>query len=553
MLQAFPATFPDWFRDRIFSPEEALRRTVKSGTTVVTGFATSEPQSFYAPLWDFIRRERITDLDFRGGLLLTPHPLFVGSALKRKGLMNRMAGGFSFSLLNEWTRRVNQATRRVESLASLVAHYKRLQKRRIRFTSGFLSPALNGIIPDEPLTRMLYPEYVGRNTSRMGLTDMQFTHFADAASSLAFDVEGRFKCDLYVVTLTPPNADGEMSLGPSNAINGEILEQLLVSREGNVLVYLNPHYPFVRGWGDARNTFRIEEFQGLAEAGRLFVVADDGPIPALPAGSFQKPLPTESTIARHVVNHIEAHPQLTHGRAVQVGFGGTGVLAIQGLRESSWTGRAYTEMLEPFLYGLYEAGKIAGSHFIERDGRRTQLDGKIVCTFTLGEQGGDFYRKLHENPAIVLAPVSRVVVPEGFYGGMGINNCLAIDFNGHVNTSARDRNHYSGVGGGATILRGLARGGISYLCMKSTHTTPEGEVRSSVFPFMPRGTPVCYTGPDMCGAREGAQSFLVTEHGVAPLTGKTQSEFIRSLISVAHPDFRPWLKRAAWREYRVKA
>ena len=40
---------------------------------------------------------------------------------------------------------------------------------------------------------------------------------------------------------------------------------------------------------------------------------------------------------------------------------------------------------------------------------------------------------------------------------------------------------------------------------------------------------------------------------LALLTGRTQSELIRALVGVAHPDFRPWLKRAAWREYRVSA
>jgi len=39
---------------------------------------------------------------------------------------------------------------------------------------------------------------------------------------------------------------------------------------------------------------------------------------------------------------------------------------------------------------------------------------------------------------------------------------------------------------------------------------------------------------------------------VAQLSGKSQSEFIKALISVAHPRFREFLKRAAWREFRVK-
>jgi acyl-CoA hydrolase len=543
---------PKVLNDCLLPNDEALKKTVRSGRSILAGFATSEPCTFYSTVWDHIRREKVQELNFVNGLVLTPYNLFVGSALKRKGLLHGVADELSVSLFAEWARTINQATRKFDSLASLIAHYKRLQKRKIVFRCGFLSPAMNGIVPDVPMSRVLYPEYIRRNTSRMGITDMVFVHFPDAADNMALDERGNSRTHVAVMVMTPPNANGEMSHGPCSAFNSTVLDHIVESCDQDLLLYVNAAYPFTRGYEDASNTIHVDRFKPLAKAGRLFVVEDDGPLPALPAGAFDKPLPTELTIAEHVVNHVEANKDRTHGRAVQVGFGGTGVLAVRKLKESSWTGRAYTEMLEPYMLDLFESGKIAGSHIIEKDGRRTQLDGRIVCTFTVGMKDSDFYRRIDNNPAVIVAPSSRVVVSEAFAGGMGINNCLAIDFNGHVNTSARDRNHYSGVGGGAAILRGLAKGGISYLCMKSTHTTPEGETRSSVFPFLPRGTPVAYTGPDMAGGREGAVSYLVTEHGIAQLSGRSQSEFIRAVISVAHPRFREVLKRAAWREYRVK-
>lgn len=551
-MQDDQTKMPQFFRDCIRTPEDAMRRTVRSGTRILTGFATSEPVTFYTTVWDFIRKEKVRDVAFRNALVLTPYKLFLGSALKSKGLLPGVADGLSLSLLASWARAINAATRKVESLESLIRHYERLKRRNITFTSGFMSPVLNAVIPDTPMTRLMHPDYIGRNTSRLGLCDMQFLHFVDAADAMGFDPEGALRADTFVAVMTPPNAEGLMSHGPSAACNGEVLERILDRRDADVLLYVNPNYPFTRGLPDAPNTTHVDRFRDLAAAGRLHVVLDDGPVPAIPASRFDKPQGSELTIAEHVVNHMEANAERTHGRSLQVGFGGTGVLAVRKLKDSSWHGRCYTEMLEPFMLDLFESGKIAGSHIVERDGRRTMLDGKIVCTFALGTQGGDFYKRIDDNPAIVLAPSSRVVIPEGFFYGIGINNALAIDFNGHVNTSARDKNHYSGVGGGAAIVRGLARGGISYLCMKSTHTTPEGELRSSIFPFMPKGTPVCYTGPDMCGGREGARSYLVTEHGIAELSGKSQAELIRALISVADPRFRTFLKRAAWREYRVR-
>jgi acyl-CoA hydrolase len=551
-MQIDQTRMPQFFRDCIRTPEDALRRTVRSGTRILTGFATSEPVTFYTTVWDFIRKEKVRDVAFRNALVLTPYKLFLGSALKSKGLLPGVADGLSLSLLASWARAINAATRKVESLEALIRHYERLKRHKVTFTSGFMSPVLNAVIPDTPMTRLMHPEYIGRNTSRLGLCDMQFLHFVDAADAMGFDPEGAIRADTFVAVMTPPDAEGLMSHGPSAACNGEILERILDRRDADVLLYVNPNYPFTRGLPDAPNTTHVDRFRDLAAAGRLHVVLDDGPVPAIPASRFDKPQRSELAIAEHVVNHMEANAERTHGRSLQVGFGGTGVLAVRKLKDSSWHGRCYTEMLEPFMLDLFESGKIAGSHIVERDGRRTMLDGKIVCTFALGTQGGDFYRRIDDNPAIVLAPSSRVVIPEGFFYGIGINNALAIDFNGHVNTSARDRNHYSGVGGGAAIVRGLARGGISYLCMKSTHTTPEGELRSSIFPFMPKGTPVCYTGPDMCGGREGARSYLVTEHGIAEMSGRSQADLIRALISVADPQFRTFLKRAAWREYRVR-
>lgn len=110
----------------------------------------------------------------------------------------------------------------------------------------------------------------------------------------------------------------------------------------------------------------------------------------------------------------------------------------------------------------------------------------------------------------------------------------------------------SGVGGQATIMRGLAVGGIAYLCCKSTHRTPEGEVRSSIRPDMPQGTPIALTGPDLFGTRDDARIFLVTEYGVACINGRSRGDFVRQLISVAHPDHRDELAEAAWDLHRIR-
>lgn len=533
--------------------EEALGELVRSGTCIGSGFATSEPHTFYAGLWDHIRQRDLVDLEIRQALFLTPHRLLVGEALEHAQAAKQASRTTATSVFGALRREARGVVEKAAALRALIRHYEELEERRIGFVSGFLGPALSGIVPANLLTRVLYPKWAGRPPARAGIVHWQSVHFPDAPDALVYGDDGRLDIDLFVAVMAPPDERGEMSHGIANGSNGDAVRLVLRSDATRLLLYLNPRYPFTRGHPESPNTLHVEELRSAAEAGRLVVVEDDGKLPALPADSFDDPSPTERRIAEHVVNHIEAHPELTRGRALQVGIGSTGVLAVRRLAESSWRGGAYTEMLEPFTMDLLESGSVDdGSHFVCADGRREELPGKLVCTFALGLDDGDLYRRMDGDERLLLSAASRVVVPEAFYGGLGINNVLGIDFQGHVNSSGRDRNPYSGVGGSATILRGLAKGGVAYLCLKSTHTAPDGGRRSSIFPYLPRGTPVSLIGPDLMGTREHARFFLVTEHGVARLNARSQDRFVRALVSVAHPDHRDWLAREAYKELRVR-
>ncbi len=536
---------PEFLQRCVMTNDEAMRRFVISGTSIASGFATSEPHTFYSTLWDHIVKNDLRDLTVSQALFMAPHRLLLGEAPTATGLFPGADTGIK--------KKINLASRKLQALTRLIAHYDELKRRRIRFVSGFIGQTQSITVPDSPILKARYPEYVGRNSTRMGITDMHSVHFPDASEAFSVEPGRGFKHDVMVFITTPPNAQGLISHALANGATGGTVDFAIESPTARLLLYLNPKYPFTRGYKSASNTIHVDALRRHAESGRLAVIEDDGPLPASPAGAFADPSAAELAIAQNLVNHIEHHKELTHGRALQVGIGRTGLQVAKLLKESSWRGRYYSEMLDPHSYALFEAGKIAGSHFIEPDGRRVQLDGKLVCTFTMGEHGVDFYDKLNENPAVVLASAERVVIPEAFYGGMGINNILGVDFHGHANAAGRDANHHSGIGGSAMIFRGLARGGVGYLCLKSTHRTPEGKLRSSIFPYMPEGTPINLVGPDLTGGREGSWMFLVTEHGVARISSRSQSEFIKALISVADPRFKDYLRKKAYKEFRVRA
>lgn len=71
-------------------------------------------------------------------------------------------------------------------------------------------------------------------------------------------------------------------------------------------------------------------------------------------------------------------------------------------------------------------------------------------------------------------------------------------------------------------------------------------------PALAEGTPVALTGPDLFGTRDDARIFLATEHGVACINGRTRGDFVRQVISVAHPDHRDDLAAAAWDRHRIR-
>ena len=555
-------------RAEVDSVDAALERTVTTGTVLSSGLATSEPSAVFARLWDHVRANDVTDLEIRNGLFMAAHPLLLGdelSAFHARGepVTDDSTAGRALAGLRRVTshlpgigddieQRIGEAADQLAQLRLLVDHLEELQERDIRFVSAFLSPASNTIIPDIAPVRAIAPRWAGRNRVTGGIVDYQPVHFPDAAWALSHrvtDGAAYIDVDVHCVVTTEPAADGRLSLGMSNGVDGDVMEWLH-DADTHLLLVLSSTQPWVEGLPWAPNTMHVDELAPLVDAGRLTVVRDDTPVPSLPRGSFDA-TDTETTIGRLVADHVATHLDRTEGRALQVGIGGTGVQAIRGLGEGPWRGRAYTEMLDPLTWELVDEGTITGSQSLH-DGTLEELDGQVLCTFALGEEGDGFADALDGDDRLRLAPSGHVLQEHAFHGGLGINNILGIDFNGHVNAFARDRNPWSGVGGQATIMRGLAVGGIAYLCCKSTHRTPDGEVRSSIWPDLPHGTPIALTGPDLFGTRDDARIFLVTEHGIACINGRSRGDFVRQIISVAHPDHRDRLAEAAWDLHRIR-
>ena len=172
-------------------------------------------------------------------------------------------------------------------------------------------------------------------------------------------------------------------------------------------------------------------------------------------------------------------------------------------------------------------------------GRRKSLHpGKIVASLAMGTR--EFYEFVDGNPVLELHPSDYVnsVRTIARNRNMGaVNSGLEVDLTGQVCADSLGYRFYSGMGGHADFIRGaaLAENGKPIVALPSTAVTPEGTV-SRIVPSLKEGAGVLTTRGDV--------HYVVTEHGIAYLHGKSMRHRAMALINVAHPDFRQELLHA---------
>jgi 4-hydroxybutyrate CoA-transferase len=129
---------------------------------------------------------------------------------------------------------------------------------------------------------------------------------------------------------------------------------------------------------------------------------------------------------------------------------------------------------------------------------------------------------------------------------VAINSALQVDLTGQVCSDSIGNQFYSGIGGQVDFLRGASRskGGKPIIAMSST--AKDGRI-SRIVPMLSQGAGVVTS--------RGLVRYVVTEHGVAYVHGKSIRERAKALIEIAHPSFRDelyeyceqtkWLQRPA--------
>lgn len=224
------------------------------------------------------------------------------------------------------------------------------------------------------------------------------------------------------------------------------------------------------------------------------------------------------------------------GDTLQLGIGAIPDAVLLFLKDKKDLG-IHTEMFSDGVVELVEAGVINNS-------KKTLHKGKSVATFLMGTRR--LYDYVDNNPAVEMYPVNYVNDPVVIAQNdnlVSINSCVQIDFLGQVVSESVGPTQISGVGGQIDFIRGasMSRGGRSILAMNST--AAKGKL-SKIVPFIDQWSAVTTSRNDV--------QYVVTEYGIADLRGHTMRDRARSLIEIAHPDFRDSLKEEFEKRFHAK-
>lgn len=339
-----------------------------------------------------------------------------------------------------------------------------------------------------------------RDAVNRGVADYAPMHLSKVAALID---SRQVPIDVALIQTSPPDRHGFLSLGISVDITKAASEQAAC-----VVAQMNRHMPRVLG-----DTF-------IHVSAVDYLVPHDEPLLVYPTS---RPDSTAEQIGRYVAQIVE------DGDTIQVGYGRVPNAILAALGEKRHLG-VHTELLSDGIVALMQAGVI--------DNRQKSIDpGKSVASFAMGSQ--ETYAFLHNNPAIDFRPVSYTNSPTTIArlrGMTAINSALQIDLTGQASAESIGASFYSGIGGQADFMRGAleAPNGKAILALPST---AQGGRISRIVPLLPEGTGVTLGRGDV--------HYVVTEHGIAYIHGKSLRARAMSLIAIADPRFREELLRDA--------
>ena len=267
------------------------------------------------------------------------------------------------------------------------------------------------------------------------------------------------------------------------------------------------------------------------EAPKLHISEVDAVVEVEPHPLWEMPSPAPSELEQKIASFV--FPHICDGATVQLGIGGIpnaigDLIAQSDLKDLGM----HTELCSDGYLAMHKAGKLTNK-------RKTLHPNIGVVGLAIGSR--EFYDWLDGNPEIEghrLSYVNSIPVIAQNEDMISINGCLAADLYGQVCSESVGTRQISGTGGQLDFVNGatLAKGGKSFLCMTSSFVDKAGVRHSRIMPHF---------GGDIVTTPRSEVFYIVTEYGAVNLAGRSTWERAEGLISIAHPDFREELIKAA--------
>ena len=319
--------------------------------------------------------------------------------------------------------------------------------------------------------------------------------------------------DIVFVEVSPMDANGYFNFGVSVT-----RQKAMCDVAKKVIVEVNESQPWVYGGYD--ETIHISKVSHIVENTRYPIA--------------EVPLAVVSEEDRHIAAHIG--PYIEDGSTLQLGTGSIpGAIGVLLKQTHVRNLGIHSELFSESMMDLIEAGIVTNEE-------KSQNPGKSVFCFAAGSK--KLYNFINRNPIVAGFPVDYTNDPfvvARQHKQVAINNAMKIDLKGQVCSESVGFRQISGTGGQLEFTRGAyaCPGGHSFICLHSSFTDKQWQTHSRIVPTLEMGDTVTVPAIDV--------SFVVTEYGAVDLKGQPSWQRAKSLISIAHPDYREKLEAEAVR------
>ncbi|MDZ7885105.1 MAG: acetyl-CoA hydrolase/transferase C-terminal domain-containing protein [Mycobacterium sp.] len=314
--------------------------------------------------------------------------------------------------------------------------------------------------------------------------------------------EGVIEPDVAVVNLSPPDESGYCSFGTSTDFASLAAKQARV-----VVAQANAAMPRVPS--DLR--IHVSEVDWFVEV--------DEPLPTA--------RPTVSDKISTRIGEFVAE-LIPDGACVEVGIGAIPDAALTALSSHRDLGM-HSGLLTDGLMDLYQMGVLTGT-------RKETDRGLLIANQLNGSEA--LYRFAADCPDVRLrsaAYTHDARVMGSLSNFHALNSAVSVDLRGQVNSEFLRGRQVAGTGGSLDFAIGAAisSGGRCIIALPAT--SRDGQ-HSRIVPTLEPGSVVTIPAVLI--------DHVVTEYGVATLTGRTLAERERELTAVCHPDFRTEMRTA---------